>query len=141
VKVEDDLRARGMTDMTRNEVSPVNTLFLRYIYLVLAIIIIAAFFLLFGQTSVWFDEANYLVIAGAIRETGYPIWFGDPDKPSIFIDSPPGLLYLINIFSTYVTNNLFLGRVDKLNPDADGGKQHECGEALGQFVVAGGDPT
>src|SRR6476646_4005696 len=26
-----------------------------------------------------------------------------------------------------------LGRVDKLNPDADGGKQHECGEALGQF--------
>jgi hypothetical protein len=34
-----------------------------------------------------------------------------------------------------------LGRVDKLNPDADGGKQHECGEALGQFVVAGGDPT
>lgn len=36
---------------------------------------------------------------------------------------------------------VMLGRVDKLNPDADGGKQHECGEALGQFVVAGGDPT
>jgi hypothetical protein len=34
---------------------------------------------------------------------------------------------------------MHLGRVDKLNPDADGGKQHECGEALGQFVVAGGD--
>ena len=32
-----------------------------------------------------------------------------------------------------------LGRVDKLNPDADGGKQHESGKALGQFVVAGGD--
>lgn len=38
-------------------------------------------------------------------------------------------------------DQLRLGRVDKLNPDADGGKQHECGEALGQFVVAGGDPT
>jgi hypothetical protein len=100
-----------MTDMTRNEVGPVNTSFLRYIYLVLAIIIIAAFFLFFGQTSVWFDEANYLVIAGAIRETGYPIWFGDPDKPSIFIDSPPGLLYLISIFSTYVTNDLFVVRL------------------------------
>ena len=37
--------------------------------------------------------------------------------------------------------SFWLGRVDKLNPDADGGKQHECGEALGQFVVAGGDPT
>jgi transposase len=34
-----------------------------------------------------------------------------------------------------------LGRVDKLNPDSDGGKQHEGGEALGQFVVASGDPT
>ena len=98
-----------MTDMTRNEAG--NTLFLRYIYLVLAIMIIAAFFLLFGQTSVWYDEANYLVIAGAIQETGYPIWFGDPDKPKIFIDSPPGLLYLISIFSTYVTNDLFVIRL------------------------------
>ena len=100
-----------MTDMTRNEVGPVNTSFLSYIYLVLAITIIAVFFLLFGQTSVWFDEANYLVIAGAIRETGYPIWFGDPDRPNIFIDSPPGFLYLLSIFSTYVTNDLFVVRL------------------------------
>jgi hypothetical protein len=33
----------------------------------------------------------------------------------------------------------FLGCVDKLNPDADAGKQHEGGEALDQLVVAGGD--
>ena len=32
-----------------------------------------------------------------------------------------------------------LGRVDKLNPDLDAGKQHEGGEALDQLVVAGGD--
>ena len=32
-----------------------------------------------------------------------------------------------------------LGRVDKLNPDSNAGKQHEGGEALDQLVVAGGD--
>ena len=32
-----------------------------------------------------------------------------------------------------------LGRVDKLNPNSDAGKQHEGGEALDQLVVAGGD--
>src|SRR6476469_5429446 len=34
---------------------------------------------------------------------------------------------------------VMLGRVDKLNPDSDAGKQHEGGEALDQLVVAGGD--
>jgi hypothetical protein len=32
-----------------------------------------------------------------------------------------------------------LGCGDKLNPDADAGKQDEGGEALDQLVVAGGD--
>ena len=32
-----------------------------------------------------------------------------------------------------------LGRVDKFDPDADAGKQHERGEALDQLVIAGGD--
>ena len=32
-----------------------------------------------------------------------------------------------------------LGRVDKLNPDADAGKQHEGGKALDELVVSGGD--
>src|SRR5262249_35381574 len=100
-----------MTDITSNEVGSASTSYLRYSFLVLAIMIIAAFFLLFGQTSIWYDEANYLVLAGAIREVGYPIWFDDPDKPSIFIDSPPGLLYLISVFSTYVTTDLFLLRL------------------------------
>jgi len=100
-----------MTDTTCNEVGPVNTLFFKHSLLILAIIIITIFFLLFGQTSIWFDEANYLVLAGAIREVGYPIWFDDPDKPSIFIDSPPGLLYLLSVFSTYVTADLLLIRL------------------------------
>jgi class 3 adenylate cyclase len=38
-----------------------------------------------------------------------------------------------------VRAGLELGRVDKLNPDSDAGKQHEGGEALDQLVVAGGD--
>ena len=97
--------------MTRNEVGPLNASFLGYIYLFLAITIFAAFFLLFGHTSLWYDEANYLVIASAIQETGYPIWLGDPDTPAMFLGSPPGLLYLISIFSKYVTNDLFLLRL------------------------------
>ena len=34
---------------------------------------------------------------------------------------------------------VILGRVDKLNPDSDAGKQHEGGEAIHQLVVAGSD--
>jgi hypothetical protein len=41
-------------------------------------------------------------------------------------------------YQTKITT-VMLGRVDKLNPDSDAGKQHEGGEALDQLVVAGGD--
>ena len=34
-----------------------------------------------------------------------------------------------------------LGRVDKSNPDANAGKQHEGREALDEFIVAGGNPA
>jgi hypothetical protein len=51
------------------------------------------------------------------------------------------VLPILRSRQVFVSRIAGLGRVDKLNPDADGGKQHECGEALGQFVVAGGDPT
>lgn len=37
------------------------------------------------------------------------------------------------------TDSIKLGRVDKFDPDADAGKQHERGEALDQLVIAGGD--
>ena len=41
-------------------------------------------------------------------------------------------------YQTKITT-VMLGRVDKLNPNSDAGKQHEGGEALDQLVVAGGD--
>jgi GDP-D-mannose 3', 5'-epimerase len=41
--------------------------------------------------------------------------------------------------SECIEGTVRLGRVDKLNPDSDAGKQHEGGEALDQLVVAGGD--
>ena len=46
------------------------------------------------------------------------------------------ILALARIIPSYARA---LGRVDKLNPDADAGKQDEAGEALDEFVVAGGD--
>jgi len=41
--------------------------------------------------------------------------------------------------AVFERDHVYLGRVDKLNPDSDAGKQHEGGEALDQLVVAGGD--
>jgi hypothetical protein len=45
----------------------------------------------------------------------------------------------INKMCQQKITTVMLGRVDKLNPDSDAGKQHEGGEALDQLVVAGGD--
>ena len=84
-----------MTPNICNGTGSATSLLGTYFVLLLAIALIVAFLFYFGRTPVWYDEANYLVIAGAIRETGYPIWFSDPDKPAFFIDSPPGLLYYI----------------------------------------------
>jgi hypothetical protein len=55
-----------------------------------------------------------------------------------------GILYtdlaLSNLSPGYDANAVEeLGCVDKFNPDADTGKQHEGGEALDQLVVAGRD--
>ena len=41
--------------------------------------------------------------------------------------------------ATLLCAALELGRVDKLNPDADAGKQHEGGKALDELVVSGGN--
>ena len=76
-------------------------------FLVSAILIIVVFFFLFGHTSLWYDEANYLVLSAAIKETGYPIWFWDPDVPKVFFNSPPGLLYFISILLKWVSSELF----------------------------------
>jgi len=53
-------------------------------------------------------------------------------------ESPkPGVLTPRRV--TLLASVAALGRVDKLNPDSDAGKQHEGCEALDQLVVAGGD--
>jgi hypothetical protein len=50
-----------------------------------------------------------------------------------------GACYWQHFLNHQQTSQFRLGRVDKLNPDSDAGKQHEGGEALDQLVVAGGD--
>jgi hypothetical protein len=78
--------------------------------LVSTIVIVAAFFIFFGHTSIWYDEADYLTISAAIKQTGYPFWFWDnPDKPSIFLNSPPGLFYVISTLPR-LTDDLFFLR-------------------------------
>jgi hypothetical protein len=76
-------------------------------FLVSAVVILIVFFFLFGSTSLWYDEANYLVLSSTIKETGYPIWFWDPDVPQIFVNGPPGLLYVISILLKWVPSELF----------------------------------
>ena len=49
------------------------------------------------------------------------------------------LQHFASLWPVFLHWGLGLGRVDKLNPDLDAGKQHEGGEALDQLVVAGGD--
>jgi hypothetical protein len=78
--------------------------------LIIAVALIATFLLLFGDTSVWFDEANYLQISRQISITGYPFW-PDVEKPRLFLDSPPGLLYAISVLNGVVGDNLFLLRI------------------------------
>jgi hypothetical protein len=60
---------------------------------IFAFVLIATFLLFFGHTSIWFDEANYLLISRAIAKTGYPIW--GPVNPTLFLDNPLGWLHLI----------------------------------------------
>jgi hypothetical protein len=78
--------------------------------LIFAVALIAIFLLLFGHTSVWFDEANYLQISRELSITGYPFW-PDVDKPRLFLDSPPGLLYAISFINGVVGDNLFFLRI------------------------------
>src|SRR5262245_37831284 len=111
MKLKGDGNKPSMTTNICTGAGSATSLLWTYFVLLLAITLIVAFLVCFGHAPVWYDEANYLVIAGAIRETGYPIWFSDPDKPAFFIDSPPALLYLVSYISKYITNDLFLIRL------------------------------
>src|SRR5262245_45157135 len=111
MKLKGDGNKPSMTTNICTGAGSATSLLWTYFVLLLAITLIVAFLVCFGHAPVWYDEANYLVIAGAIRETGYPIWFSDPDKPAFFLDSHPALLYLVSYISKYITNDLFLIRL------------------------------
>jgi hypothetical protein len=64
---------------------------------VLLIAVMLAWAVWGASTALWYDESNYLVVAAAIKDVGLPVWFGNPEYPELFLDSPPGLLYLISL--------------------------------------------
>jgi len=74
--------------------------------LALAAAIVVVFVASSLGAPLWFDEANYLSLADSIGRTGYPVWLWKPDQPELFGDSPPGLLYVIAWFSTWISGNV-----------------------------------
>jgi hypothetical protein len=62
---------------------------------VASVSIIFIFVLVFVRGPLWYDESIYLTLSASTRSTGYPIIFWVPEKPSLFLDSPPAILYLI----------------------------------------------
>jgi hypothetical protein len=76
--------------------------------LLAAIGVLATFIIVFVRAPLFYDEANYLTLALAIRETGYPIWFWDPERPELFLNSPPLILYLISLVRAWVSSIVVL---------------------------------
>jgi hypothetical protein len=71
-----------------------------------SIVIVLTFLLVYVRHPVWNDEASYLTLAASIQNTGYPVWFWDPEKPELFLNSPPALLYFISFFPTWISSNV-----------------------------------
>ena len=69
------------------------------------------FLLISLRAPVWYDEANYLTLARSIRDTGYPIWFWVPDRPQLFVNSPPVLLYFIAFLTKWVSSDVVTLRI------------------------------
>ena len=74
--------------------------------LALAAAIVVVFIASGLNAPLWFDEANYLSLADGIARTGYPVWLWKPDQPELFEDSPPGLIYIIEWFSVWISGNV-----------------------------------
>lgn len=66
--------------------------------LALLALVVGSLVLAEARTGLWYDESNYLVIASEIKRTGFPVWYWHPDWPGLFLDSPPGMLYLLSLF-------------------------------------------
>ena len=71
----------------------------------LAALAVAAFVLIAGRTQLWYDEANYLVIAQNIKRIGLPVFYWLPAQLSLFLDSPPALFYFLSLLPSWVLND------------------------------------
>jgi len=71
---------------------------------------VAAFVLIAGRTQLWYDEANYLVIAQNIKRIGLPVFYWLPGQPTLFWDSPPGLFYALSLLPAAILNTPSLVR-------------------------------
>jgi hypothetical protein len=79
--------------------------------LVPSIVIVLIFLLVCVRAPLWNDESGYLTLSESIRNTGYPVWFWDPEKPELFLDSPPAILYFISFFPTWISSNVVWVRI------------------------------
>lgn len=73
--------------------------------IVLLAVVVIGLVLAGARTALWYDESNYLVIASEIKKTGFPVWYWHPDWPGLFLDSPPGMLYLLSLLPSDVLRN------------------------------------
>ena len=62
-----------------------------------------------------------------------------PTELSQVLPQAQSMIGAVDLLQHLPDGRLRLARVDKFDPDADAGEQHEGGEALDQLVVAGGD--
>src|SRR5262249_40812358 len=79
--------------------------------LVPSIVIVFIFLLACLRAPLWNDESSYLTLAASIKSTGYPVWFWDPDKPELFLNSPPAILYFISFLPTWISSDVVWMRI------------------------------
>ena len=79
--------------------------------LVSSVVIILSFVLACVRAPLWYDESIYLTLSESIRGTGYPVWFWVPEKPQLFLSSPPAILYFISFLPTWISSNVVLTRI------------------------------
>ena len=82
-----------------------------FVLFLTALVVFATFISLFIRAPLFYDEANYLTLSLAIRQTGYPIWFWDPDRPLLFLNSPPLIIYFIALVSGWFSSNFVFLRL------------------------------
>lgn len=92
-------------------ISPTQSRWTAFPWFVASLLIVAGFLMTSLRAPLWYDEANYLTLAEAIRHTGYPIRFWDPYTPKLFANSPPAIIYLIAFLSRRVSHDVAVLRL------------------------------